>query len=337
MSNIIRKVKKLAKKSSTLTYYHQKLVWNRLYKNMSICDVEFVKKRYKERTGKEYNLDAPQTFDDKLTLLKLSNRDPLLTQCSDKYLVRQYVRDCGLEHILTKVYGIYEDARDINFESIPSPSFFKCNHTSGINAIYDRNKKFNKKQFIRNFNFFLKQNYYVVSREWNYKDISPKIICEEYLQSKNNEPLIDWRFLCFDGKVKYIFADIDTCAIDGTHNPAAKRNVYDQKMNLLDVKVTREKFDPKLIEKPSKFDDMIAYAEILSKPFPHCRVDFYNIDGHIYFGEMTFYHAGCCSVFEPEHWAKIFGDCIDITGYRIALDAQRIISKEDLKNKMKVG
>jgi hypothetical protein len=283
-----------------------------------MSDEKFAKLKYKENTGRNLDLEQPKTFNEKLWWLKLKNRDPLLTICSDKYKVRDYVKSCELEHILTNLYGIYENANDINFDELPDKVFIKCNHGSGANILYDRNKSFNIKKFREKFNYALQQNYYLQSREWNYKDIEPKIIVEEVL-GEANESLVDYRFLCFEGEVKLLFIDIETASEDGSHNPFAKRNVYDKDFNCLDIKVVRENYDTSLILKPKNFDQMIEYAERLSKPFPFCRVDFYNIKGTIKFGEITFYPGGATQIIEPEIWELKLGEWIDLNSERIKL------------------
>ncbi|SIQ22119.1 TupA-like ATPgrasp [Peribacillus simplex] len=277
-----------------------------------ISDERFAKMKYKENTGKKLNLENPVLFNEKLWWLKINNRDPLLTICSDKYKVREYIKKCGLEQILTNIYGVYNNADEIKFEELPDKVFIKCNHGSGTNIIYDRNTFFDEEKFKRNFNYALKQNYYLQSREWNYKNIKPKLIVEEVLESEDNSSLIDYRFLCFKGKVKLIFVDIDTTNPDGSHSADARRNIYDTNFNHLNVKVGREHFDQSLVSKPQNLDKMIEYAEILSKPFPHCRVDLYNIKGKIYFGEITFYHGGGSQNITPLEWDKKMGSWIDI-------------------------
>lgn len=281
-----------------------------------LSDETFAKIVYKENTGRKLDLKNPTTFNEKLWWLKLNNRDPLLTICSDKYKVREYVKSCGLEHILTKLYGVYDNAEDINFDELPPKAFIKTNHGSGMNIIWDKNKPFNISKFRKKFNKALKQNYYWQSREWNYKNIEPKIIVEEFLE---DSPFVDYKFMCFDGKVKLVFAEIGICDADGTHNPFSKRNVYDRNFNYLNIKVGREQFDKSLISKPKNFDKMIEYAEILSKPFPHCRVDLYNINGKIYFGEITFYHGGGYQKITPVEWDKRMGDWINLNSDKIKL------------------
>jgi hypothetical protein len=294
-----------------ILYHKANSIKMALFKNMN--DEIFAKQKYYENTGRRLNLDDPQTFDEKLWWLKLHNHDPLLTICSDKYRVREYVKDCGLEYILNELHGVYDKAEDIDYDSLPNEFFMKCNHASGVNYLCKDKSSFNRDKVEEKLNDALKHNYYLQSREWNYKNIEPKIICERVLKSKDNQPLIDYRFLCFDGTVKCIFIDIDTCADDGSHRYDARRNVYDENMNLLDVKVTRDTFPPELVKKPNNFDEMKRVAVILSKPFPHCRVDLYNTDGKIFFGELTFYHAGACSNIQPEEWAYKLGSWIDLS------------------------
>ena len=157
--------------------------------------------------------------------------------------------------------------------------------------MFDRNKPFDIRAFRRKFNRALKQNYFYQSREWNYKNIEPKIIAEEVL-TDDMGPLVDYKFMCFGGEVKLLFCELEVAKVDGTHNPNSKRNVYDRNFKLLDITFGRERFDPSKVARPENFLKMVEYAEILSKPFANCRVDFYNINGEVYFGKITFYHGG---------------------------------------------
>lgn len=280
-----------------------------------MSDKEFALSMYKSRTGKELNIENPVTFDEKLWYLKLNNRDPLLTVCSDKYKVREYVTECGLGGILNDLYGVWDDARKIDFSALPSPCFLKCNHTSGANIIYDRNKKFDKRDFIRTFNFMLKQNYYYGSREWNYKNIETKIIAEKVLYDRNGNLPLDYKFMCFSGEPKIMYLSKDTCDVEGHHSgKLQKLNYYDMDFNLLEISGAGMQNISEKIEKPSTWEEMKEYAAILSKPFPFCRVDFYSVDGKVYFGEITFYPTGGCQDLKPEKWEKTLGEWIDISG-----------------------
>lgn len=278
-----------------------------------LSDEEFARMYYREQTGRELNLENPVTYDDKLWYLKLHVRDPLLTRCTDKLLVRDYVKECGLGHILNELYGVYDDFSEIDFEKLPSPCIIKYNHTSGTNVIYDRTKPFDYQYQKNEFRFWKQRNSFWGTREWNYKDIVPKIICEKLLVQPGKDCLDDYKFMCFGGKVKLVFGEIGICSADGSHNADSRRNVYDREYHLMEgARFTRENFDPALLPKPKNYERMVEYAEKLSAPFIHCRVDLYNIDGEIYFGELTFYHQGCRSIVYPEELYYEAGSWIDL-------------------------
>lgn len=295
------------------------LLSNRIKVNLlsGISDEKFAKLKYRENTGEPLNLSSPTTYNEKLWWLKINNRDPLMTVCSDKVAVREYVKEKGLEHILTEVYGVYDNAKDVDFTKIPEKAIIKCNHGSGTNILFSREKDFNRRKFIKKFNRALKNNYYLQSREWNYKNIKPKILVEEFLEDTENVSLIDYRFMCFDGKVKLVLVDINTMAPDGSHAPDAKRNVYDINFNYVDMRIGRENFNRDLIKKPVNWEKMIEYAEVLAKPFVHCRVDLYNIKGKIYFGEITFYPGGATQKITPLDWDKKLGSLINLNSSKI--------------------
>lgn len=302
-------------------YHHDKLAslynvyrnWNRNRWNR-MSDEEFVKWRYRQVTGKELNLESPQTYDDKLNYLKLYNRDPLLKRCSDKVAVRDYVRECGLEHILNEIYGVYDSVEQIPWDSLPDRCMIKCSHTSGANIIFDRHKNFDYDYFRNEFSFWLQRDFFWTGREWNYKGMEPKIIAERFLVQKTKEPLVDFRFMCFGGEVKLLLCDIESISEDGAHNAGAKRNIYDKEFKLLEgVRFSRENFPPELLPKPENYEEMVEYAERLSKPFLHARVDLYNVDGKIYFGEITFYHQSGFNQVTPESLYYDAGSWIDLS------------------------
>ncbi|QJH04710.1 ATP-grasp fold amidoligase family protein [Acinetobacter baumannii] len=242
-------IRNLANKSKLIKPIYSFLNFIKVNSTSKMSDEFFAKMKYKENTGKTLNLENPKYFNEKLWWLKINNRNSLMTQCSDKVEVREYLKTIGLEHLLTDIYGVYDKADDIPFNNLQGKYFIKCNHVSGINALYDSLNKsnFDCNSTIKKFNSALKMNYYFQSREWNYKNIKPKILVENFLET--TEPLLDFRFFCFHGKVKMIFVDIDTAAEDGTHNPSAKRNIYDREFNLMDFTVGRENFDTSLVNK----------------------------------------------------------------------------------------
>lgn len=279
-----------------------------------LSDEEFANLLHTRHTGKGLDFENPRTFDEKVWYLKLHDKDPLKTICTDKYRVREYVQQCGLGHILNELYGVYPSFGAIPFDSLPDRFFIKCSHTSGANAIFDRNREFDYPYYKNEFDFWMKRNYFWGSREWNYKDIEPRIICEKVLTDKQGRLPVDYKFMCFDGKAKLLFMGIGIAAEDGDHASDGYCDVFDMDFNWLPITDEREHYTKEPIRKPDNWEQMIAYAETLAKPFRHCRVDLYNVDGKIYFGEITFHHGGGCNNIEPEEWCDRMGDWINIDG-----------------------
>lgn len=297
---IKKKIRKLTYSSQKLKYLYSSLN-NFKTQSLNIFNDEvFAKIKYWEETGQKLNIENPKYFNEKLWWLKINYRHSLMTECSDKVRVRDYIARIGLGKLLTDIYGVYDKAEEVPFKDMKGKYFIKCNHVSGINRIFDSENEsnFDIREFEKTFNKALKMNYYYQSREWNYKNIEPKIIVENFIESQS--ALLDYRFFCFHGEVKLIFVDIDTAAVDGSHNPSAKRNIYDRKFNLQNFTVGRENFDNELVKKPENLELMIEYAEKISSPFPFCRVDLYNNNGEIKFGEITFFPGGATQQFSTD-------------------------------------
>ena len=311
--NLKAKLRNLTYSSSKLQDIYLKLNDIKTKTLQVLDDETFAKIKYWEATGKKLNLKNPREFNEKLWWLKFNYRNPLMTQCSDKVEVRNYIRDLGLGDILNDIHGVYSRPEDIPFEQLKGKFFIKCNHVSGINTVYDSNncELFNFCKFKRDFNTALNKNYYYQSREWNYKNIAPKIIVENFIEAESN--LVDYRFFCFHGEVKLIFVDINTASENGRHNPYAKRNIYDQSFELQKFTVGRENFDPHLIQKPTNLNQMIEVAEKIAEPFPFCRVDLYNIKGEIKFGEITFYPGGATQQFSSQEADLRVASWIDLS------------------------
>lgn len=301
-----------------LEYVYEKLddiEWIRLKYFTAKSDYKYAINYLKKRNKENYNIEKPRTFDEKLWWLKLNYRNELLTLCTDKYKVREYVIGCGFEEILVKLYGKYDRFRDINFESLPSEFIIKANHVSGGNYICRDKGKLDKKKLSRKYKKLLKRNYYLRSREWNYKNINPCLIIEEVLNDSSGVPLLDYKFMCFNGEPKLLFIDIGVATHDGSHAKNYYRNIYDMNFKRVNMKETRTSCDYDLIDKPINFEEMINIASKLSQPFPHARIDLYNINGKIYFGEITFYHGGGVNNIEPQEIAIEMGSWIDLSGF----------------------
>lgn len=286
-------------------------------------DESYAKWFYKTYTGRTLHLDNPVTFDEKLWWLKLYNRNPLLTTCSDKFAVRQYVKDCGLEDILIPEFAVYNNADEIDFSAFTEEAILKCNHGSGENFLIKPNEPINEKAIRKKLNYALKQKYFLISREWNYKNIPPRIVADKVIRDRAGKLPLDYKFMCFDGEPKLLFLDLELLRDDGSYDNDYPRNIYDMDFNLLPVYETRKNADYE-VKRPENFERMVEVARILSQPFAHCRVDLYNMDGKIYFGEITFYHGGGCNDIQPPEWDKRMGDWIDLNSPKIIREKKEI-------------
>lgn len=286
---------------------------------MSILpDEQYAKWFYKFYTRKTLHLDDPKTFNEKLWWLKIYNHDPLMTKCSDKHLAREYVRDCGYEDILIPQVGVYDSVKEIDFSLFRQPTILKGNHCSGGHVLYDPSKAetFSEKTARRTLRRALRQNYYWISREWNYKDIPRKIVAEKIIRDSKGELPRDYRFFCFDGEPKLLMMDVGVIDDRGRHQYAFPRNIYDMDFQRLPIRWGRDSYDGP-VEKPENFERMKEIARKLSEPFALARVDLYNLDGKIYFGEITFYHGGACQPIEPEEWDLRMAEWIDLNSPKI--------------------
>ena len=187
-----------------------------------------------------------------------------------------------------------------------------------MNLIYRKEDKLNLKHIRWKFNFLLKQNPYYLSREWNYKDIKPGIVCEELLSMPNGEDIPELQFFCFDGVPKFIMYNLGLADESGRHKRAT-RWVFDMDWNVIPVE-TSMPTNENIPEKPKTYERMVEMATALSKPFPHVRVDLFCMDERILFNELTFYSGGGFVKLKPDFWQKVFGDMIDCSRFSIAQD-----------------
>ena len=270
-----------------------------------IPDKLYLKFIYKIKIGKSLNLKNPKTFNEKLQWLKLYDRNPLYTKLVDKYEVKDYVANIiGKEHVIPTI-GVYDSFDDINFEKLPKQFIIKCTHDSGGLVIVKDKNKLDIEKTKKKINKSLKKNYYYCGREWPYKNVKPRIIIEKYMEDNKTKELRDYKFFCFNGIPKFMFL-----ATDRQKNQT-KFNFYDMNFNLLPFTQGHPN-DLRKISKPEKFDEMVALSKKLSVNIPHVRVDFYEINGKVYFGEMTFYHYSGFTKFDPEEWDEKFGNYIVI-------------------------
>ena len=269
---------------------------------MLVSDETAVRNYYKHCTGKELNLENPEGFTEKLNWYKLNGRIPLMQTCADKVAVRDYVSSKGFKENLNEVYDVCNKVRDLKIDSYPESFVIKAAHGSHMNLIVKNKKKINWFKQKLMMASWLRQNIAWSGREWVYKDMPRRLIVEKYLEDESGE-LRDFKIFCFNGKAKYL--QYDTGRFSGRHT----RNYYDMNKELLPIH--DDLFPDKTLSFPlddTQFKKMTNIAEILSEPFQFVRVDFYLVNNKIYFGEMTYFHNGGISWFDPPEYDKIWGE-----------------------------
>lgn len=276
-----------------------------IYWTKIVSDKKVINKMYKKSFGKNVEFENPKTLNEKINWLKLNDRTSLHTLCADKFEVREYIKEKIGENYLIPLISSTENVDDLNFDQLPDiPIVIKTNHDSGGVFIVKDKKGVNFKEIKNNLKSRLKKNYYYnTSKEWQYKNIVPRIIIERMLTDKNGNIPPDYKFHCFNGKVRMVQVDVNR----GTDKHF--RNWYDRDWNREPYKWSSKKgknkyTDPseKEITAPRNLTKMIELSEKLAKPFCYVRVDWYDVDGRIYFGELTFHHDSGYAPIVPYEW-----------------------------------
>lgn len=268
-----------------------------------ISDEEFIKQFYYNAFNKELNLANPVTFNEKLNWMKINYQNENARICADKYEVRKYLEERGYGWLLNDLLGVYEIVEDIDISKLPQRFVLKGTHGSGWNLIVKDKDKVNWIAWKFVMKSWLKQNFYYYGREWVYKSMKPRIICEKYLEDKNGE-LLDYKVYCFNGQPKFIQVDVDRF----TNHTA---NYYDPEWNIMPFQYDDEN-SGRVIKRPKNLEEMIKISKDLSIDFPHVRVDFYEVDGRLYFGELTFFTASGTGIFNPEKYDEIIGSWLEL-------------------------
>lgn len=272
-----------------------------------IPDATFLKIRYRLRMSKKLNLTNPVTYNEKLQWLKLYYRRPDFPMMVDKATAKQYVSDIiGEEHIIPTL-GIYNSVEEIDWDKLPNQFVIKCTHDSGGLIVCKDKQKLNIDAAKRKLSRGLKKTYYWKNREWPYKNVPHRLIAEEYMVDESGYELKDYKFFCFDGEPKALFIATDRSKED----EETKFDFYDMDFNHLPF-TNGHPNATNPIKKPDGFEEMKEIARKLSKGMPHVRVDLYDVNGHIYFGELTFFHWSGMKPFVPEEWDYKFGSWINL-------------------------
>ena len=265
---------------------------------------------YQNVFNKKINLKNPTTFNEKLQWLKLYWRDDRAPICADKYSVREYLKERGYGYLLNELIGVYDAAEEIDFESLPDSFVLKCTHGSACNIICPDKSKLDKKDAVKKLNKWLKTDYYIKSREWPYKYIKPRIICEKYLGDINNVP-VDYKFFCYNGRVDCVMLCLDRI----TDKP--RFYFFNSNWQLRRYNIAgKQASDNFCIPRPEKICEMFEISKCLSDGYPFVRVDLYYCEEKIYFGEMTFFPSGGLDANLLEETDVYFGNLINLEGVK---------------------
>ena len=298
--------KKIYKKIAGGIYYY-----SALGKLNFISDKTLMKILWKLKIGTKLDLKNPKGFNEKLQWLKLYDHRDIYTKIVDKVLVRDFVKDIIGEEYLVELLGVWDSADDIDFDELPNEFVLKCNHNSGgAMCVCDDKSKLDIDKVRAKLNDSLKINYYDKGREWPYKNVKPKILCEKLLvdhdPNNTSDTLIDYKFHCFNGKPLFLYACVDGVA--NGEKGDSKLSFYDLEWKPAPFYRSDHLPLPFDAKKPEKFDEMVEIAKKLSAGFPFVRIDLYYVDGKIYFSEMTLFPGAGFGLFSPEEWERKLGD-----------------------------
>lgn len=282
-----------------------------------IGDEKYLKILYKLVFDKDLDLINPQTFNEKIQWLKINDRKEIYTKMVDKYEAKNYVADViGKEYIIPTI-GIYNKLSDIDLSKLPDKFVMKCTHDSGGLIICKDKKQLNFNKEKKKIAKSLKRNFYYSGREWPYKNVKPRIIVEKYMEESDKKELKDYKLFCFNGIPQIVLVCSERYSSENMCE-----TWFDMNWNLIDVVESGHRIDT-TISKPKKFKEMIALSKKLSKGIPFIRVDWYEIKGKLYFGELTFYPASGFEKFEPEEWNYKMGEMLELPKKKISDDNEK--------------
>jgi hypothetical protein len=283
----------------------------RFWKYYRVNDIVYLKKKFLRMQGYSLDIGNPKSLNEKLQWLKLYDRRPIYTILADKYGVRDYIEKEFGKDLLIPLLFETTDYKKVVPENLPDePFILKANHDSGSFLIVRDKSKIDWEKVQVDCHWWLTKNYYWIDREWQYKTIQPRIIVEKLLVDKNGKIPNDYKLHCINGKVEFIYVALDR---EGTN----KRNIYDRNWNPLPFTfANRFKDTSKLrgdeIAPPASIERMITLSEEMAKLFAYVRIDFYDVDGALYFGEITQCHGGGFDQMRPIEWDYKYGEMLEI-------------------------
>jgi hypothetical protein len=260
---------------------------------------------------KKINLKNPISFNEKIQWLKLFWHHPLVVECGDKFTLRKYVEQNNCKEVLNDIYGVYDSPLEINWENLPNKFVLKVSNGCGYNIICTNKKELDITKSIQKLTKWIKTDYSLIAAEIHYSKMIPKIICEKFIVTDNGYFPVDYKMYCFNGKVH--------CTMVCIVNDVGKRNFVFYNLDWTErLAYDKSSFSHVTkVDKPKSYDQMLRYAEILSKPFPFVRMDFYDLDGSVILGEMTFTPGGGLDYAYTKLGEQVLGDLLTLPEKKI--------------------
>lgn len=274
--------------------------------HLNISDEEFLRRKYRYHMGKELDLEDPRTYTEKLQWLKLYDHRPVYTDMVDKYQAKRFVAERIGEAYVIPTLGVWDRPKDIDFDSLPEKFVLKCTHDSGGLVICKDKSRLDREAAVEKLAKCLKRDYFEVHREWPYKNVNKKIIAEAYMEDLADGELRDYKFFTFGGVPRVLYIAQGR----GKGEPTVA-DFFDMEFNHLPFTIDHDTAEVPP-HRPENFERMQSLVAKLSEGTPQLRVDFYEVDGKVYFGEMTFFHCSGFAAFHPESWDETFGSWVTL-------------------------
>lgn len=284
------------------------ILWHWPFQRGILSDERYLKILYWSLCGKKLDLKNPRHINEKLQWLKLHDHNAAYSMFTDKYEVKQYIADTiGAQYVIP-LLGVWDRFEEIDFDAFPQKFILKCTHDSGGNLICRDKNSFDFKAAKRKFDRWLRTNPYYIAREWQAKNIRPRIIAEEYLEDEKTGQLVDYKVFNFWGEPKYIQVDYDRAV-------GHKRNIYTTDWKLMEERIVWDNFAEDRVEKPAMLEEMLRLSRVLSKGYPIMRTDFYVVNGRLYFGELTMTSGAGVEKYIPDSWGLRAGQWLDLSRF----------------------
>lgn len=282
------------------------------FKFRLFSDVYYIKKNFYKSHKYNFDIKNPRSLNEKLLWLKLNDRNnPFYTICADKYGVREYLKNNFGEEFLIPLVMETTDVSKITPDNLPDyPFIIKTNHDSAHYIIVKDKSKIDWKKVQTDLTIWMSENYYYVEKEWQYKNIKPRVVVEKLLECSNGKIPNDYKLNCINGKVEFVYCSID-------REEKNKRNIYSRDWKPLDFSWAKPGKDisnirGEEIQPPASFAKMIEISEEIAKQFKYVRVDFYDVDGKLYFGEITLHHGGGYDIIAPFERDEFYGNLLQL-------------------------